>query len=92
MWALARRQLPDAQFQALWLRYTEGMNVAEIAQVLRKTRVHVKVLLFRARHALARDLELRAAAAGLNRPGRLSALSGFPVDYAPRPTHHAFLL
>jgi RNA polymerase sigma-70 factor, ECF subfamily len=62
LWTLASRLLPEAQFQALWLRYAEDMTVAEIARVLRKTRTHVKVLLFRARQALAR--KLRAAPQG----------------------------
>ena len=57
LWRLARRCLPDVQFQALWLRYTEDMNLAEIAKVLRKTQTHVKVLLFRARQALSEELK-----------------------------------
>jgi RNA polymerase sigma factor (sigma-70 family) len=57
LWGLARRRLPDAQFEVLWLRYVEGMSVADIAQVLRKTQTHVKVLLFRARRGLARELK-----------------------------------
>jgi RNA polymerase sigma-70 factor, ECF subfamily len=52
LWTLASKLLPDAQFQALWLRYAEDMSVAEIARVLGKTRTHVKVLLFRARRVL----------------------------------------
>ncbi|MDB6063815.1 MAG: hypothetical protein JWR26_23 [Pedosphaera sp.] len=56
LWRSARRHLGDSQFQALWLRYAEDMDVEQIAQVLRKTRVHVKVLLFRARQILARKL------------------------------------
>ncbi len=68
LWRLARRHLPEGQFQALWLRYAEAMNVAEIAQVLRKTRTHVKVLLFRARQALRRELE-RAGRASCLRAG-----------------------
>jgi RNA polymerase sigma-70 factor (ECF subfamily) len=57
LWGLARRLLPEAQFQALWLRYAEEMSMAGIAQVLRKTQTHVKVLLFRARRTLARELK-----------------------------------
>ena len=57
LWALARRSLPGAQFQALWLRYVEDFSVGEIAQALSKTQTHVKVLLFRARHTLARELK-----------------------------------
>jgi RNA polymerase sigma-70 factor (ECF subfamily) len=57
LWGLARRRLPEAQFQALWLRYAEDLSVAGIAQVLHKTQTHVKVLLFRARRVLARELK-----------------------------------
>jgi RNA polymerase sigma-70 factor, ECF subfamily len=57
LWSRARRLLPDAQFQAVWLRYAEDMDIAQIAGVLGKTQTHVKVLLFRARHALAGELE-----------------------------------
>jgi RNA polymerase sigma-70 factor, ECF subfamily len=59
LWQLARRVLPEIQFQALWLRYAEDLSVAEIARALRKTQTHVKVLLFRARHSLGRDVEAR---------------------------------
>ena len=57
LWQLARERLAKTQFQALWLHYAEQMEVAQIAQVLGKTRVHVKVLLFRARQILARELD-----------------------------------
>jgi len=56
LWQLARRLLPDPQYHALWLRYVEDMAVAEIAGVLRKTQTHVKVLLYRARQTLGREL------------------------------------
>ncbi|MGA2174142.1 MAG: sigma-70 family RNA polymerase sigma factor [Verrucomicrobiota bacterium] len=56
VWRLARRHLGDGQYQAIWLRYAEDMNVAEIAQALGKTQTHVKVLLFRARQKLAGPL------------------------------------
>jgi RNA polymerase sigma-70 factor (ECF subfamily) len=61
LWRLARKCLPAAQFQALWLRYAEDMDVAQTAQALNKTKTHVKVLLFRARQTLAG--QLRAATA-----------------------------
>ena len=57
LWNTARRALPELQFQALWLKYAEEMSVATIARVLRRTKLHVKVLLFRARTRLARELE-----------------------------------
>ena len=56
LWALARKCLGETQFQALWLRYAEGMSVEGVARVLRKTQTHVKVLLFRAREVLRREL------------------------------------
>lgn len=52
LWQFACRCLPENQYQALWLRYVEDMDVAQIAQVLGKTRMYVKVLLFRARQIL----------------------------------------
>ena len=57
LWTLARRVLPPAQFQALWLSYAAEMNVKEIARVLNRTATHIKVMLFRARRALRRALE-----------------------------------
>ncbi|MBA7660494.1 hypothetical protein ES703_68496 [subsurface metagenome] len=55
LWAMARG-LSRNQYQALWLRYTEDMSIKEIAQVLRKSQVNVKVLLYRARLNLAERL------------------------------------
>ena len=57
LWALARKCLREPQFQALWLRYAEDMSVEGVARVLRKTQTHVKVLLFRARETLRRELK-----------------------------------
>ena len=56
LWGLARERLSENQFQAVWLHYAEDMDVAQIAQVLGKTKVHIKVILFRARQILAREL------------------------------------
>jgi len=58
LWCLARRHLPEIQFQALWLHYAERMSVAQIAQVLRKTRIHAKVLIYRGRQALGAQLSM----------------------------------
>jgi RNA polymerase sigma-70 factor (ECF subfamily) len=60
-WRLARRYLPDTQFQAIWLRYVEDMNIPDIARAMGKTQIAVRVLLFRARQTLASKLD---------RPGR----------------------
>lgn len=56
LWRFARERLGENQFQALWLHYVEDMDTAQIAQVLGKTRVHIKVLPFRARLILGRKL------------------------------------
>jgi RNA polymerase sigma-70 factor (ECF subfamily) len=61
LWRLARCTLPELQFHALWLKYAEDMSVRDIARILRKTQTHVKVLLFRARTLLARELQRREA-------------------------------
>ncbi len=52
LWALAGEHLTEDQQTALWLRYAEGMEIVEIAAVLGKSRVGVRVCLFRARQAL----------------------------------------
>jgi DNA-directed RNA polymerase specialized sigma24 family protein len=61
--------LPDGQFQALWLRYAEDMDIEHIARVLGKTQTHIKVLLFRARHKLATELEAPLPQLVLNAKG-----------------------
>jgi RNA polymerase sigma-70 factor, ECF subfamily len=55
LWALAA-ELPQGQYQALWLRYGEEMSIREIARVLGKTQVCVKVHLHRARTRLAQRM------------------------------------
>ena len=64
LWQLARRLLSQNQYQALWLHYVDDLDLARIAQVMGKTRVHVKVLLFRARQILARHVSPAQLAAG----------------------------
>jgi RNA polymerase sigma-70 factor (ECF subfamily) len=57
LWNLARRLLPESQFDALWLHYVEDMNLAEVARVLHRPQTYLKVLLFRARKTLAERLK-----------------------------------
>jgi RNA polymerase sigma-70 factor (ECF subfamily) len=52
IWALARK-LHTKQYQALWLRYSEDLSVAEIARVMKTSSPHVRVLLHRGRLKLA---------------------------------------
>jgi RNA polymerase sigma-70 factor (ECF subfamily) len=56
LWRSARRALPDAQFTAMWLRYGEELPTDEVAQVMRRSRIGVRVLLHRARKALVAEL------------------------------------
>lgn len=57
VWILAGRMLTPEVFEALWLRYVAGMGVGEVATVLGRTKVGVRVLLFRARERLASELK-----------------------------------
>jgi RNA polymerase sigma-70 factor (ECF subfamily) len=77
LWKQARELLPASQFEALWLRYMEEMNVRQIGQILRKTSTHVKVLLFRGRKALARKLEPARGRTGS--PGRSLLVQAAPL-------------
>lgn len=53
LWAMAKELLRDDQHTALWLRYAEDMTIGEIAKVMGRSRVGVRVALFRARQRLA---------------------------------------
>ena len=59
VWLLAGRVLSVEQRSALWLRYAEDLSIEEVARILDKRRVTVRVLLFRAREALAGHLNAR---------------------------------
>jgi len=55
LWARAK-SLSRNQYEALWLRYAEDMSIREIAKVMGKSQVNVRVLLYRARMNLAQRL------------------------------------
>ena len=55
MWAVAK-SLHNKQYEALWLRYMEDMAVKDMAAVMNKTQVQVRVLLHRARLNLGKKL------------------------------------
>ena len=52
LWTAAQT-LGETRFRVLWLRYGEDMTIEEIAAVLGRTRLAVRVLLHRARTSLA---------------------------------------
>lgn len=56
LWTIAQRVLNPDQQTALWLRYCEQLSVQDIANVLGRTRVSVRVLMFRARKAIADEM------------------------------------
>lgn len=56
LWAIADRVLEEDPRSALWLRYAEDLSIPEIAAVLGRSSVSVRVMLFRARARLAEHL------------------------------------
>ena len=64
LWRLAANVLTEPKFTTLWLFYVEEMPVAEIAQVVGRSRVSVKTMMFRARKELAPFLERELADTG----------------------------
>ena len=56
LWTMAG-DLSKYQYQALWLKYAQNMSIKEIAKVMRKSQVNVKVILYRARLNLAKRLQ-----------------------------------
>ena len=53
LWETADRILTETQRTVLWLRYAEDLSNADIAAITGRSRVTVRVTLFRAREALA---------------------------------------
>jgi RNA polymerase sigma-70 factor, ECF subfamily len=58
MWAIVGEHLTSDQLTAVWLRYVEELTITEIARVMGRTPVGVRVMLFRARNLLADRLAL----------------------------------
>lgn len=60
LWNIAQT-LQSNQYQVLWLRYMEELSLKEIALVMKKNRVHIRVLLHRARLNLIKQLNPSAS-------------------------------
>jgi len=56
LWILARK-LSRKEYKALWLYYAEDMPVKNIAEIMKKKKVTVRVLLHRARTNLAKKMD-----------------------------------
>jgi RNA polymerase sigma-70 factor (ECF subfamily) len=63
IWEVAAAALNDEQHTALWLRYAEDLSNVEIARVLGRTRVGVRVMLHRARAIIARKWNAQSSGA-----------------------------
>ncbi|MDA3963541.1 MAG: RNA polymerase sigma factor [Planctomycetota bacterium] len=57
LWAKARELLPERQYQALWLRFGEDLELDEVAEVLGVSSGNARVLVHRARSKLAERLD-----------------------------------
>ncbi len=68
LWDTAQT-LGETRFRVLWLRYGEDMTIEEIAAVLGRTRLAVRVLLHRARTSLAGRLGPDMRRTAQPRPG-----------------------
>lgn len=75
LWNFAQT-LQSNQYQVLWLRYMEELSLEEIALVMKKNRVHVRVLLHRARLNLIKQLNpsVSAKEIGKNYPAEENLL------------------
>jgi len=56
LWETLNKQLPEAQFSALYLHSVEQMNITEIAHTLKKTKANIKILLHRVRKKITQEL------------------------------------
>lgn len=52
IWQIARQTLSRDEYQAIELRYAEDFNIGEIAEIMSRSQVSVRVLLHRARNRL----------------------------------------
>ncbi|MDR1492170.1 MAG: sigma-70 family RNA polymerase sigma factor [Planctomycetaceae bacterium] len=52
IWEIARKTLTHDEFIAIELRYVEDFNIAEIAKIMSRTQISVRVILHRARNRL----------------------------------------
>lgn len=56
LWSLAQKLSSD-QYHVLWFKYAGNMSIKDISRIMGKSRVNVKVLLYRARQNLAQQLK-----------------------------------
>ncbi len=57
LWARARRVLSPREYEVLWLRAGEELSTEDTARIVGLTKIHVKVLVHRARQRLLKEEE-----------------------------------
>jgi len=57
LWQRAKSLLSDESYRALWLRYAHDASIQEVAAELGRTQVSTKVLLYRTRKRLLKELQ-----------------------------------
>ncbi len=83
IWKLVDRTLTDEQRTAVWLRYVEDMAMQDIAQVMGKSQVGVRVMLHRARLSLARRMETEGSLSTLGMEVRVVHTAAGPAGVEP---------
>jgi RNA polymerase sigma-70 factor (ECF subfamily) len=73
IWALVGEVLSVDQQAAVWLRYVEDMAITDIARVMGRSQVAVRVMLFRARALLAARMRPEAEESQKSRAGAAAA-------------------
>jgi RNA polymerase sigma-70 factor (ECF subfamily) len=68
LWEVAKRELAPEAYSAVWLHYREDLPVKKVAEILGKREGAVKVLLHRARKALAEAMKSRPPELPQNTP------------------------
>ena len=58
LWKIAKDKLKPDEFTALWMHYQEDLPLKEVARVLHKSTTHAKVIVYRARKRLRKELIL----------------------------------
>ena len=68
LWATAANVLTEEQYTGLWLQYGEQFELKQIAEVLGRKPVHMRVILMRARRQLAGHLNQDGTLARIGQP------------------------
>lgn len=75
LWELAE-QIGDSVHTVLWLRYKQEMEIADIAKIMNRSQIGVRVLLHRARRKLAERIQHAAENRGDNPVRRTVLIEG----------------